>query len=193
MDMTRTIIPKSDQINADDLIGSSVTVTITGVTEGSAEQPVDIHLAEFPGRAYRPSKSMRRVLVAAWGANTDPYAGRRMTLYRDPDVKFGGDAVGGIKISHLSDIKGRMQIALTEKRGKRAPHVVDPLPDAPAPAPRPTAPSREDIDACTDLATLQDWSETYTGERKAYVEDRIAVLMADPEPALIPDDEETTA
>lgn len=174
MDMTRTIVPKSDQINADDLIGTSVTVTITGATEGSAEQPVDIHLAEFPKRAYRPSKSMRRVLVAAWGIDTDAYIGRRMTLYRDPDVKFGGDQVGGIKISHLSDIKGRMQIALTEKRGKRAPHTVEPLPDAPIP----TGPTAEQIAECTDLDRLRGWHAHANAETKALIEVRATEVKA---------------
>ena len=180
MDLTNTVIPKSDQINADDLIPGPITVTITGATDGSAEQPVDIHLAEYPKRAYRPSKSMRRVLIAAWGPDTDPYAGRRMTLYRDPDVKFGGDPVGGIKISHLSHIGKRLQIALTEKRGKRTPHTVDPLPDTP-PAAKPAAaqhlPSRDEVAACDDLAQLQAWSAASTGERKAAIEARIAALM----------------
>jgi hypothetical protein len=132
MDLTQTIVPKSDQLNAEDLIVGPVTVTIESVTAGSAEQPVDIHVFEFPGRAYRPSKSMRRVMVAAWGPEASTYVGHRLTLYRDPAVTFGGDPVGGIKISHLSHITKRMSIALTVTRGKRSLHVVDPLPDAPA-------------------------------------------------------------
>ena len=64
MDLTESIAPRSDQVNADDMIGGPATVTIESVVAGSAEQPVDIRLVEFPGRAYRPSKSMRRVLVA---------------------------------------------------------------------------------------------------------------------------------
>ena len=178
MDMTRTIIPKSDQINADDLIGTSVTVTITGATEGSAEQPVDIHLAEFPKRAYRPSKSMRRVLVAAWGIDTDAYIGRRMTLYRDPDVKFGGDPVGGIKISHLSNIKGQMQIALTEKRGKRAPHTVEPLTETARPATKPAAPAAADIAACTDVKLLRSWWQAADAEMRTAIETRVFDLNA---------------
>lgn len=135
MDLTDSIAPKSDQLNAEDLIGGPLTFTIERVTKGSAEQPVNIHLVERPGRAYRPSKSMRRVFVAAWGKQTDPYAGRRFTVYRDPDVKFGGQPVGGIKISHLSHIEKKMTIWLTETRGVRKPHDVEPLVDA---APEPT-------------------------------------------------------
>ena len=134
MDITTTIAPRSDQQNYDDYIAGPKTVTITEVRAGNAEQPVEIHLAEYPGRPYKPSKSMRRVLVAAWGANADAYAGRRITLYGDPTVKFGGNVVGGIKISHLSHIDKPLNLALTETRGKKAKHTVQPLPDA-APAP----------------------------------------------------------
>lgn len=128
MDITQTTIPKSDQQNYDDYLnGVTRTVTISKVSAGSAEQPVDIHLEEFPGRAYRPSKSMRRVLVSAWGPETSVYVGRKMTLYGDPNVKFGGVALGGIKISHLSHIDKPLKIALTVTRGKREPFIVSPL------------------------------------------------------------------
>lgn len=129
MDLTDSIVPKSDQINAEDLLTGPRTFTITEVRGGSDEQPVNVHLAEFPGRPYRPSKSMRRVMVAAWGKEAAEYAGRRLTLYRDPEVTFGRDKVGGIKISHLSHIDKRLSIALTVTRGKRSPFVVEPLPD----------------------------------------------------------------
>ena len=72
---------------------------------------------------------MRRVMVAAWGKDSSAYVGQRMTLYRDPDVKFGGEKVGGIKISHMTGIGKQLRVALTETRGKRVPHVVQPLID----------------------------------------------------------------
>lgn len=133
MDLTESIAPKSDQINADDLITGPRTFTVDRVTKGSTEQPFNIHLVENPGHPYRPSKSMRRVLVMAWAKDSDDWpTGGRMTLYRDPEVKFGRDQVGGIKISHLSHIDRPMTMALTVTRGKREPHVVQPLPaDAP--------------------------------------------------------------
>lgn len=129
MDIASTTEPKSDQQNFDDYIGGPKTVTVSEVKKGSAEQPVEIHLAEFPGRPFKPSKSMRRVLIACWGPEASTYAGRRMTLYGDPTVKFGGQDVGGIRISHLSNIDGEQTISLTVTRGKRAPFTVQPLPD----------------------------------------------------------------
>jgi hypothetical protein len=127
MDITKTLEPRSDQLNYDDVSVRPVTVTISDVRAGSAEQPVELHLAEFPGRPFKPSKSMRRVIVSAWGPEASVFVGRRMTLYGDPDVKFGGQAVGGIRISHLSDIDGPLKVALTVTRGKRAPFTVQPL------------------------------------------------------------------
>lgn len=127
MDITGTTEPKSDQQNFDDYLGGPKTVTVSEVRKGSAEQPVEIHLTEFPGRPFKPSKSMRRVLVACWGAEASAYTGRKMTLYGDPTVKFGGQDVGGIRISHLSHIDGVQTISLTVTRGKRAPFTVQPL------------------------------------------------------------------
>jgi hypothetical protein len=129
MNINDTIVPDSSQLNAEDMLGGPVTVTVSKVDRGSAEQPVNIHLAEFPDRAYRPCKSMRRVLVRAWGPDAAQYVGRKLTLFNDPSVKWGGVATGGIRISHLSHIPKRITLALTVTRGKRAPFVVDPLPD----------------------------------------------------------------
>ena len=43
-DMAPTIIPKSDQTNADDLISGPITIKITGVDiRGGQEQPISIH------------------------------------------------------------------------------------------------------------------------------------------------------
>ena len=129
MDMTATIEPRSDQLNADDLMTGPRTFTITDVTAGNPEQPVNVHLAEYPERPWKPSKSMRRVLVAAWGPDTTAYLGRRVTLYRDPSIRFGKDEVGGIRVSHLSHLPKPLRLALTVKRGQRAPYTVEPLPN----------------------------------------------------------------
>ena len=142
MDISTAAQPRSDQINADDLIGGPQIVTITEVRKGNDEQPVEIVTQEFgPGRPYRPGKSMIRVLIAAWGKEASTYTGRRLMLYRDPSITFGKDAVGGIRISAMSDIKSRLTLALTVTRGRRQPFTVDPLPDPAPPTPRgPTAP-----------------------------------------------------
>ena len=184
MDLSETIAPTSDQLNADDLLPGPRTFTVDRVSAGSAEQPVDVHLVESPGRPYRPSKSMRRVLVAAWGADSSAYAGRRLTLYRDPEVTFGRDKVGGLKISHLSHIEKRLAIALTVTRGRRAPHVIEPLTEA---APEPAGPTAQDVAAATQVDTLRAWWKHASPDLRQVIEARVAELTAQPEDTPDPD------
>jgi len=132
LDMSDTIAPKSDQLDAVDLLGGDRTFTIERVTRNNDEQPFNFHLAEFP-RPWRPGLSMRRVLMACWGKDAATYVGRRVTLYCDPDVQFGGMAVGGTRIRALSHIDKPKQVPLLIKRGKSAMFTVQPLPDAPPP------------------------------------------------------------
>ena len=130
-DMAAVIVPKSDQINADDLIAGPRTFTIESVeVRPGTEQPVNIRLVG-EDRAWRPCKSMSRVLVAAWGADSSAYRGKSLTLYRDPKVKWGGMEIGGIRVSHMSHIEREMLLQLTATKGKRAPHIVKPLQSAP--------------------------------------------------------------
>lgn len=128
VDMAATIIPKSDQLNADDLIAGPRTITVTGIRgNDSAEQPVSIAFEGDNGKPYKPCKSMRRVMVYVWGPDAKAYVGRSMTLYCDPAVQFGGMKVGGIRISHMSHIDAPQTMALTATRAKRAPFTVQPL------------------------------------------------------------------
>lgn len=127
MNLSATIVPKSDQLNADDLMTGPRTVQITDVRAGSAEQPVSIFFEGDNGRPYKPGKSMRRVLVSIWGDDSKAYIGRSLTLYRDDSIRFGSDEVGGIRISHASDITGQVVLALTVTRGKRKPFTIERL------------------------------------------------------------------
>ena len=162
MDLTESIAPRSDQANAEDFLAGPRTVTITEVRKGaSAEQPVDILLEEFgPGRPFKPSKTVRRILVSAWGADASAYAGRRMTLYRDPAVRFGGMDVGGIRVSHLSHIAKPMTLVLAVSKGKRAPYVVKPLASEPATILPVNPPKPADTATSDQLASLGDGLKT---------------------------------
>lgn len=130
MDLSQSIEARSDQINADDLISGPATYTVREVIQGKAEAPFDFMLVETD-RAYRPSKTMRRVIVAAWGPEAANYTGRRLTLYREPSIVFGGKPVGGIRVSHMSHIGKRVEVMAQVTRGKREKFTVDPLPDLP--------------------------------------------------------------
>lgn len=173
MDLTDSIAPKSDQINAEDLLTGPRTFTIEKVTAGSPDQPFNFHLVELPGRPYRPSKTMRRVMAAGWGSRDIEisYPGRRFTLYREPSVKFGGVAVGGIQISHMSDLDKPLTLALTTTRGKRAAFTVQPLPDAPSPTL-----SADQIAASTDVDWLRAQWKNAGPQQRAAIEARVAEL-----------------
>ena len=175
MDISDSITPRSDQLNAEDLLTGPRTVTVTEVRRGSVEQPVEIVTEEFgPGRPFKPSKTVRRILVSAWGAEASKYVGRRMTLYRDATVRFGGQDVGGIRVSHLSHIEKRIALALTVTRGKRQAYVVHPLPDAPSRIPT-------DLEAkvrASDDPKWLDKTRTYLDRYAASEPDRVAELQA---------------
>ena len=174
MNLNSTIIPKSDQMNADDLIAGPRTIKITNVLAGSAEQPVCVTFEGDAGRPYKPSKSMRRVLVTLWGAEGAAYVGKRITIYRDPEVKFGGDLVGGIKISHASHIDKAVDLMLTATRGKRKPHRVEPLgaeavpvlKDLPAEWVGWTNEERGMNRASLGTATLKEWWTTLSADER---------------------------
>lgn len=192
MDLSLAAQPRSDQLNADDLIGGPQIVTIAEVRRGNDEQPVEIVTEEFgPGRPYKPGKSMIRVLISAWGKEASTYTGRRLMLYRDPEISFGREKVGGIRISAMSDIPQRLTLALTVTRGRRAPFVVEPLP---AGQPAITAEAVEDFaraiaEAATEAdlagiaADLKNWDlgNHKSGLSKAWSE-RKASLKAAAEP-----------
>ena len=169
-DISPTIEPNSDQLNADDLIAGPRTVTIHNVSKGSSEQPVNVELAEYPGRPWRPSKSMRRVLVAAWGTHSGGYVGQRVTLFRNPDITFGRDRVGGIQVSHMSGIDKPLTVPLTVKRGKKKPFTVQPLPDAPA------APTLAQVSECTDLDQLRAWWQQADEKLREVIKARVKDL-----------------
>lgn len=132
MDISETLAPTSDQLDAVDLLGGPRIFTVAGVSRNAGDQPVNVALAEFP-RVWRPGKSMRRVLAACWGTDASLWTGRRVELYCDPRVRFGNDEVGGTRISRLSHIGDKpRRIPLLVTRGKSATFVVEPLDDTPA-------------------------------------------------------------
>jgi hypothetical protein len=120
LDMTRFIEAKSDQLNADDLISGPRTIAITRVSANDGEQPVNVHYEGDGGKAFRPCKTIRRIMVAMWGPDASKYVGRSMTLYRDASVQFGGMQVGGIRVSHMSHIDGEKTVVVMKSKGNSA-------------------------------------------------------------------------
>jgi hypothetical protein len=117
--LSDTIIPKSDQLNADSLLSGPITIRITSVTRGTDDQPVVVGYRGDNGRPWKPGKSSRKVLIFAWGEDGAAWVGKSATIYNNPNVKFGGVAVGGIRISHLSHIPKDIVLSLNATRGKK--------------------------------------------------------------------------
>ena len=189
LDMRDTIIPKSDQLNADDLIGGPMTVAITKVARANtAEQPIAVSFEGDGGKPYMPCKSMRRVMVTVWGPDAEAYKGRSMTLYRDPEVTWGGMAVGGIRISHMSHMDSPVVLALTATKKARKPYRVLPL-VIEQKTPEPTEPDKATTAAnalaarFAAVVTAQDYYSILDDEKTApqmqWLKDKRPALFAD--------------
>ncbi|NBW08289.1 MAG: hypothetical protein EBR82_09700 [Caulobacteraceae bacterium] len=126
-DLRSTTLPKSTQLNADQLIVGPMDLTITDVRIGADEkQPIAIHYENEAGRPFLPCLSMRRVLLAAWGHDGREWIGKSLRVFHDPQVRFGGDDVGGVRISHMTDIPGkRIELKLTATRGKKVLYTIE--------------------------------------------------------------------
>jgi hypothetical protein len=123
-DLSSTIVAKSDQLNADDLM-EPMTITITRVDKNSSDQPVSIHAAGI--QPYKPCLTMRRMLISCWGKFKDDWIGHSMTVYCDPAAMWGGKAVGGIRVSHASHIDEPVTKMLAVTRGRKAMFTIMPL------------------------------------------------------------------
>ncbi len=187
-DFQAALAPRSDQINASDLLAGDMTVTIAAVkvTPGT-EQPVSIRL-EGMDKVWRPCKTTGRILMAAWGPDTSIYPGRSAQLYLDPEVKWGGMKVGGIRIRALSHIDAELQLALAESKQNRKIFRVKPLAGAPRRADPPRQSSGGSSSGIDGLAKAQaakgsdafrDWLKTDTA-KAAYADGSLtAAVLAD--------------
>lgn len=177
MDIASTLVGNSDQLDNVDLMAGPRDFTITGVTPGPADQPLNISLAEFP-RPWRPGLTMRRVLAGIWGTDATKYVGRRVRLYRDDTVTFGKDATGGTRISHASDIDKAITLTLPTSRGKFGKFTVEPLVESKGSTP--SGPTPKQIAACDVAEILRGWWRTTTDvDLRALIEKRVAELPAD--------------
>lgn len=173
MDISHTLEPKSDQLDAVELSSGPRTVTITDVTQGSAEQPVNIHLAEFP-RPWRPSKGVRRILAAAWGSDTTAWHGKRATIYLDKAVKYGGKAVGGVRVSALSGIDKPLTLPMIVTRQQIEQVKITPLPDTPHAAPDIAG----QVTACTSIEELRGMWQGASPDVQQLIQQRVAEIQA---------------
>jgi hypothetical protein len=143
-DVTQAIAPKSDQMNADDLLQPR-TIRITSVdVQATPEQPITIRFEGDNGRPWKPCKTAARCLATIWGTNSAQWIGLRCTIYNDPTVTWAGAAVGGIRVSHMEGLDKPRTLQLTKTRGKKGAVTIQPLLMAYAPPPPdPTKPAQD--------------------------------------------------
>jgi len=155
--------PRSDQLNAIDLIGGPITVTITDANNGNTEQILWLSITGGH-KPYKPCFNMRNLMAFAW-ENKDPntWIGKALTLWLNPDVVYKGEVTGGIQISHVSHITEVKSIKLNVGRNKREVFSVKPLPDAAPPQPKPDIPP-------AIAAVLDEWRPKLTGQPKRVLE-----------------------
>ncbi|MGW9268359.1 hypothetical protein [Microbacterium sp. NPDC055599] len=134
MDITDALAPNSDQLDAIELVAPRTFTIAAGgrLAVRDGKTVAEIALEGFP-RVWRPSKGMLDVLARCWGSDAKQWVGRRVTLYNDPDVMFGKDRVGGIRVSHLSHIDGEQSVPIRASGRGRAPKPwrVQPLAETP--------------------------------------------------------------
>jgi hypothetical protein len=128
-DLRSTIIPKSDQLNSDQLLGGPMIITVSDVRVGGGDdQPVSVYYALDPQRPFKPCKTMRKLLIHAWGSDGTQWIGKSLELFNEPSIKFGGETVGGIRISRMSGINPKgIEVSLAQTRGRKTLHRVMPL------------------------------------------------------------------
>jgi len=181
MDITPALAPTSDQLDAVELVKPRTFTIDTGSALGTREgkKVAEIRLVDFD-RVWRPSKGMLDVLAACWGTDAKAWVGHRVTVYNDPDVMFGRERTGGVRISHLSHIdKARDVTIRAAGAGRKQKWHVEPLTES-APAPRAqesSAPTDETVATCTDRAVLREWWQAHPDWRDV-IQQRVAELDA---------------
>lgn len=174
-DMTEVIAPRSDQLNAEDLISGTKTIKITSVDVrvGAKEQPVTVHYEGENGKPFKPCKTVCKIMARVWQSeDSKTYVGKSMVLFRDPKVRFGADETGGIRVSHMSHIDKITKVTVLKTKGKYDTHAIAPMPGESKKerAPDPDAPTFDiaEFEGIVDLAIANMGSEfpTWWDEQK---------------------------
>lgn len=164
--LLKAMAPKSDQLNADDLLTCSKTILITKVVvKLTGEQKTVVNYEGDEGRPWKPSKGMMRLVAAFYTDDPDLWIGKSVTLYRNASVTFGTDEVGGIWVSHVEGITKPQQVVITVKRGKKVKHTVYPLVNQQAAA---TSPEDEKAQMRQMCQAMRNAAKTGTASLAAY-------------------------
>jgi len=171
IDLTGTTDAKADQLNAVDILGEPKTITLTKGAQVSGDQPIALHYEGDNGKPYKPCKQMRRLIKHGWGNRFEP-KGRKLRLYCDSDVTWGGDKVGGIRINGMSHIDKPFTHVDRASRHKISKYKVDALKvEAPIPEPEADEGLLElgEENASRGVEAYTEWLKTLDKETKATI------------------------
>lgn len=119
-DISHTLIAKSDQLNAVDIIGTEKLLKITKVdVKQSGDQPVTVHYEGENGRPWKPALTSRRILASLWGGDSSKWIGHTVAVHCDATVVYAGEEVGGVRPHAATGIESTQVIKLKEKRGPK--------------------------------------------------------------------------
>jgi len=121
--------PKSDQLNADDLILANKIIRINKVLVNLQleSHKIWIHFDGDQGKPWKPSKSMARVLGEILGGDFDAWIGQHIELFRNKEITFGKEKCGGIQIAAMSALNNPVTVMVTTKRSVKSKITIQPL------------------------------------------------------------------
>lgn len=98
-------------------------ITQKKIAEGKGKkEKLTIYLEKLNGqpvdRGWLPAKTACACLGGMFGREAKGWKGKRVTLYRDPDVRFGTDVTGGIRVLGSPDIEGDMPVRVVFVKSK---------------------------------------------------------------------------
>jgi len=126
--LQQALAPKSDQLNADDLIAANKIIVISGVNINlGSEQKIIINYQGDNGKPWKPSKGMGRVLTELLGGDPDKWVGETVELFRNKEIRFGKEKCGGIQIAGMSAVRNVTTLLITTAKGKKSSITIQPI------------------------------------------------------------------
>lgn len=165
-DVSKAIQAKSDQLNADDLLGGPITIKIRDVNvDFTSEQPISVFYDGDNGRPWKPCKTAARCLAAVLGANAANWIGLSCTIYNDTTVTWAGAAVGGVRVSHIQGLEKTRHLQLAKTRGKKSVVTIHPLVVT---SDTPNEPDKPPVDLTPHLIAARDAASKGTEDFRAW-------------------------
>ena len=177
-DITPYSAPGGDEFSFMDVADKPRIVKIVAVTRSNdMKRGLNIVLEGFEDRPWKPGKNMQRVLHL-WGTRSSQLVGHRLRLYGDPEVTYGKEKPGGVRISHMDGIDEVKTVPVRFKRGKSSAYVVRPLSELEAVAETSTgAVTLEQINAAVTVDELRAlWNASLPADFQAAITNRAKEL-----------------